>query len=152
MTREEKKAYYEAYYLSNKEKKKAYYLSNKEKIKAYYLANKERIKAYTKEYQLVNKENIEAYKKEYYIANKAQRKAHYLASKHEPLVYLLPKCNWVGTTECISSRIHRHKGLGRNTDNYKILKKFETRAEALDFERKMHDLGYKGRHKNNLYI
>ena len=145
MTREEKsKAHKKAWREANKDKKKAY-------DKEYRLANKDRLKAQRKEYRLANKENIKAY----YIANKekisAMNKGYYLANKHKPLVYLLPKCNWVGTTECISSRIQNHKNVGRNTDNYKILKKFETRAEALDFERKMHNLGFKGRHKNNLY-
>ena len=138
MTKEErKKAYRKAYYLANKEKNKERIIAYK---KAYYIANKERITADVKAYNLANKENKKAYYKEYY-----------LGWKHKPLVYLLPKCNWVGTTECIRSRIYKHISLGRNTDNYKILKKFETRAEALDFERKMHDLGYQGRHKNNAY-
>lgn len=122
MTREEKKK------ACNKE----YYIANKEKWKAHYAANKEK-------------------KKAYYIANKEKRKAYRSSRKHEPLVYLLPKCNWVGTTESITERIYNHKRVGRNVENYKILKRFDNRADALGFERKMHDLGYNGRHANNLY-
>jgi len=174
---EEKKAYSKAYYEANKKKlkahydankeekkayDKAYYKANKEKVKEYRDANKEKNKAYSKAYYQVNKDKSKAYReankekiKAYYKYNKEEKKAYsqvYRKSiKHKPLVYLLPKENYVGTTECISYRISQHKNVGRNTEKYKILKRFENREDALVLERKMHNIGFSGKHANNSY-
>ena len=115
--------------IDRKEYRKAYYQANKERIKKYQDANKDRKKAYDKVY----------------------RKAYRKAKKHKPLVYLLPKENWIGVTSDLYHRIAKHKHLGRNVENYKPLKCFENRTDALELESKMHDLGFKGRHINNSY-
>jgi len=115
------------------EKKKAY-------MKAWREANKNKIKIQQSAYREANIEKLKAYEKSY----KEDK-------KHKPLVYLLPKENYVGTTTCIYIRMINHKVLGKNTDNYKILKRFENRLDALELERKMHDIGYKGKHINNSY-
>jgi len=110
---------------------------------------------YLKSYREANKDKVGALCKAWRDANKVKtkeyNKAYQKSLKHSPLVYLLPKENYIGTTSVISRRISEHKSLGRNTDNYKILKRFETRADALELERKMHDIGYKGKHTNNSY-
>lgn len=79
MNKEEKKAYYKAYYQANKEKKKAYSEANGEKIKAYKKAwnetNGEKLKAYRE----ANKEKQKASSKAYYQANKEKLNA---SNKH----------------------------------------------------------------------
>jgi len=75
---ENKKDYYAAYRLKNKEKikqaKKTYRLKNKEKIKEkqkeYYKNNKENLLLEKKKYHKLNKNNILQKKKEYYAGNK----------------------------------------------------------------------------------
>ena len=60
-------------------------------------------------------------------------------------VYLLPDSNYVGQTEQLKTRMYRHKSdYKRNTDNVKILDTFDTRDEALKYERILHKQGYNG--------
>ena len=58
-------------------------------------------------------------------------------------VYLLPKENYVGQTNCLQNRMYKHKSDGRNT-KYKILHKTSCREEAKLVESAYHSLGYKG--------
>ena len=39
----------------------------------------------------------------------------------------------------------------RNTNNYRILRTFDNREDALELESFLHELGYEGKHKQNLY-
>jgi hypothetical protein len=101
MNKEEKRAYYKAYYEANKEKlntyAKTYYEANKEKAKAsyktYYEANKEKIKANYKAYKEVNKEKIKANYKAYKETNKeklnAQRRAYFRNKRKTDELYAL---------------------------------------------------------------
>jgi len=113
---------------------------NTETQREYYQKNKERL-------QLKRRE---AYKrrrlKELESANRRRRE-----SVHEPLVYLLPKENYVGTTSNLKNRLSVHKNKGRNTGGWIILAKFEVRAEALKLESFYHNIGYNGKHKYNVY-
>jgi len=121
------------YYQNNKEKAKEYYQDNKEKIKEYYQDNKEKIIEYQKEYQ-----------KEY-------SRQKQIADKHPPLVYLLVKENYVGTTENLKKRLSDHKVKGKDISDVKILGRFFERQDALELERSYHEKGYKGKHKLNTY-
>ena len=112
----------------------------KERQRQYYLKNKEKLKEWRRQYRIKNKERISAKQKEY------------RSSKgHKPTVYLLPKENYVGTTENIHYRMSVHKYSGNNIDGYRILSEFDSREDALEVEGLLHDLGYNGRHKKNSY-
>lgn len=67
-------------------------------------------------------------------------------------VYLLPVHNYVGTTNCISERMSKHRTKAkRDTSNYRILYSSTNRKDALELEELLHDIGYEGRHKKNWY-
>ena len=61
-------------------------------------------------------------------------------------VYLLPDYNYVGQTQNVPMRMQtQYNKWGRNTNNFEILHKCNTRQEALVIELKYHDLGYEGK-------
>jgi hypothetical protein len=138
--------------------------------KKYYLANKEKIAAYQKEFNAKNAERIAARSKEYHKTylrneesqskNKAQQKIYrrntrehravitkaYRESFQDGLftVYILPKENYVGQTDCYPLRIKNHKSLGKDITDAKVLGKYKTREEALAIEASYHAKGYNG--------
>lgn len=116
--------------------------------KQYYNQNAD----YFKRYKLENSDSIREHYKQYCLENpdKIIQKYH---SKKDGLyhVYYLPDHNYVGTTDCITYRIRKHRSGGRNTDNYQILASFEDRAKALRFESLLHDSGFEGKHSRNSY-
>jgi hypothetical protein len=138
--------------------------------KKYYLANKEKIAAYHKEFNAKNAVRIAARRKEYektYSRNeesqakkKAQQKIYrrnnrehravvskaYRDSFKDGLftVYVLPKENYVGQTDCYPLRIKNHKSLSRDITDAKVLGKYATREEALAVEASYHAKGYNG--------
>jgi hypothetical protein len=74
----------------------------------------------------------------------------YLDGLHH--VYLLPIPNYVGITSSMYLRLRVHeRTYGRDITNYRILHSCKSRNDALELEEFLHDLGYNGRHKNNLY-
>lgn len=116
------------------------------KYQRWYRKNKEKSNAYSKEYHNKNRGEILERKRAY-------DKQKNIDNKHKPTVYLLVNENYVGTTENITNRISQHKkDNGRDISKVEILGEFETRQEALGFERQLHSEGYKGRHRFNLYI
>ena len=66
-------------------------------------------------------------------------------------VYLLPIENYVGTTKNIETRMSHHRGNGKDTTGYRILYSSDNRTDCLELEELLHKIGYKGRHKNNMY-
>jgi len=97
-----------------------------------------------KKYNDANKEKTAAY----YQANKARFK-DYGESLKDGLftVYLLPKENYVGMTNCLSKRLSTHKTRqNRDITGVWILGKYETKREALDIEAEYHASGFKGKH------
>jgi hypothetical protein len=67
-------------------------------------------------------------------------------------VYILPYHHYAGTTECVIRRMAHHKSAyGRNTDNYEVVGSYENREDAKAHEKRLHDLGYAGRHAKNAY-
>lgn len=66
-------------------------------------------------------------------------------------VYLLVKENYVGTTKNIQTRMSHHRSNGKDTLDYRILYSSENRKDCLELEELLHEIGYKGRHKNNMY-
>ncbi len=111
---------------TEEEKKEAARLRSK----AWRLANKEKHAAYQRKYRGDNKDNAAAYRE----------------SKKDGLftVYLLPKENYVGQTECLSRRLQRHRYKNRNTTDAKVLGKYKTREEALAIGSSYHAKGYNG--------
>ena len=60
-------------------------------------------------------------------------------------VYILPNSNYyVGQCEVISVRMDKHRCDGRNTDDYIILHRCDTREEAKWYESVYHKLGFPG--------
>ena len=98
-----------------------------------------------------NKDKVKETKRKWVQNNKDYGKDWYDNRKHNPLVYIIVKENYVGMTENISHRISGHKNLGRDTSEVIELATFDSRTEALAFEKKLHELGYNGKHKNNTY-
>lgn len=108
----------------DKEKQRQWYLQNKDKVKLHKKKWRDNNKQYTKHYQ------IDGY--------------HY--------VYLLEDYNYVGCTNSIGRRFRTHKAeCGRDCTNYKILYKSLDRKDALEVEKKYHDMGYDGKHNKNTY-
>ena len=66
-------------------------------------------------------------------------------------VYLIPKDNYVGTSEQLKMRLAGHRYYGRDTTGWRILYSTKNRDEALELESLLHDLGYNGRHNRNTY-
>ncbi len=115
------------------------------KYQRYYLKNKEKLNAYSKEYHDKNRDDILERKRAY-------DKQKNIDNKHKPTVYLLVKENYVGTTENLENRLSCHKkDSGRDISKVEILGEFETRQEALDLEKKLHNEGYEGKHRFNTY-
>ena len=99
-------------------------------------------KDWSKAWKDKNKEKLKEYNKAYYQKTKANRKKYYTDGHYS--VYLLPNENYVGQTQGIKYRMYRHKSLGTDTSDYKILHTFSTREEALAKEKEYHDKGYRG--------
>lgn len=110
----------------DKNKINKYRLENPDKVRQYKIDNSEALRQIARQYAKSKKDGL-----------------HY--------VYLLPEERWVGTTNNLYQRMAKHRFSGRNPSNYQILASFEDRGEALELERKMHDQGYRGRHKLNVY-
>ena len=66
-------------------------------------------------------------------------------------VYILPEEHYAGTTTWMQHRLSQHKRKGKNIEGYRVLYSTKNRDEALELESLLHDMGYKGRHKNNSY-
>ncbi|CAB4153710.1 hypothetical protein UFOVP639_23 [uncultured Caudovirales phage] len=98
----------------------------------------------SKIYRDNNVEKTRIRKKIYNEAQKNKTQTHY--------VYLLPLENYVGTTKNIYDRMSKHRTRsGRDISGYRILYKSDNRNDALELERLLHDIGYLGRHINNMY-
>jgi hypothetical protein len=96
-----------------------------------------------------NKDKVSEHNKAYNKKNRSKRKLHSKkeneSRKHKPLVYLIESYNYVGVTENLYGRLSTHRTKqNRETSTATILAEFETRREALDFEKEMHNAGYEG--------
>jgi hypothetical protein len=110
--------------------------------KEYYHRNKERInfnrRGGEKKPLLTDAEKKQK-EKEYNAMYRAKMKQ----APHK--VYLLTDYNYVGTTQWIIKRFSQHTySKGWDCSNYKILFESMDRNECLEFESKMHSLGYNG--------
>ena len=114
------------------------------KYQRYHKKNKEKRNSYSKKYHSENKEDILARKVIYDKKTRAER-------KHKPLVYLIESENYVGTTEDLHYRLQKHNYNGKDVSEVVVLSEFESRDEALEFEKQLHNNGYNGRHKFNTY-
>jgi hypothetical protein len=59
-------------------------------------------------------------------------------------VYLLPKENYVGISNNLTSRLRNHHSLGKIVENCRILASFAIKEDAKELENFLHDLGYAG--------
>ena len=115
------------------------------KYQRYHLKNKAKRNEYSKQYHSENREQILERKVSY---DKDKR----VIDKHNPLVYLIVNENYVGTTENLFSRLHKHKGnYKRDVSEVIILAEYSDRADALELEEALHNEGYKGKHRFNTY-
>ncbi len=89
------------------------------------------------------KNNTESY------INRMQER--YSKAKGDCKVYLLENENYVGVTQNMEWRMSQHKHLNRNTDKVRVLYQTKNRADALELEELLHDIGYEGRHSQNTY-
>lgn len=103
-----------------------------------------------KEWVLKNKEKVRAHKKKWSDSNKEYAKSYQIDGYY--YVYLLEDYNYVGCTNSIGRRFRGHKSeCGRDCTNHKILYKTNNREDALEVEKKYHNMGYDGKHSKNLY-
>jgi len=69
------------------------------------------------------------------------------------LVYYLPEENYCGITNNPPRRMSRHKFVGNDTNNWRVLATAKTREEALITENKYHkELGMNGGYKKAIKI
>jgi predicted GIY-YIG superfamily endonuclease len=102
------------------------------------------MKVKNKDYRIENVEKESKRKKEYRDLQKSKPIIHH--------VYLLPNENYVGTTMNVVERMSKHRIVNkRNTNNYRILSSFSNREDALELEELLHNMGYDGKHINNMY-
>ena len=103
----------------------------------YYEANKEKAANYYKVYNKVNKERMSL-----------QRKGYIASKKHEPVVYYLPEHHYVGVTDCLYTRLIRHRSFNKRlTGDCEIIYTAKDMTEARAVERYMHyEMGYNGRY------
>ena len=109
------------------------------------MRDKEKQRAYNKAYHIKNREKI-LKRKEFTDKERA------IKNKHNPLVYLVVNENYVGTTENLQQRLWKHSAdYKRDVSEVIILGSFNNRADALELEEALHNEGYKGKHRFNLY-
>lgn len=125
----------------------------KEYLKRYNEKNKDKIKAYKASYYKKNLDSIKEYNKSNSVKISEWHKTRRLDHTHDPIVYLLEKENYVGTTNRLTYRLNKHKNkYNRDVSEVIILGEFKDRDEALELERALHKEGYKGKHINNRYV
>jgi len=116
------------------------------------MMTKEERREYSKRYRAVNKEKVAAHKKAWTEKNKekvaAVKKGWYEAKKHEPVVYYLPEHHYVGVTDCLYTRLIRHRSFNKRlTGDCEIIYTAKDMTEARAVERYMHyEMGYNGRY------
>jgi len=113
-------------------------------LEQYYKGHKSYCKkcstAKTRQYFHDNKEIRLSQQKDYYEKHKT----------NEAHVYILPKENYAGVTKNIKFRMYVHKDDGNDTTGYRVLYSTPQVEEAFELESLLHDLGYEGRHTNNM--
>jgi predicted GIY-YIG superfamily endonuclease len=112
----------------------------KDYAKRYRAANKEKQAALTKRWRKDNKEAIREKKR---LENEALKDDFYT-------LYYLPEEHYIGVTCRPKMRMKKHRTEGnRITKGYEVVSIFNTKKEALDTERFMHDyLDYNGKNLN----
>ena len=130
------------------------------------MKTKEEKRAYAREYYRINKESVLARQNAYNKDNRdllnAQGRARYknnhahirnrinarMAELRDDFytMYYLPEEHYIGITNYPKKRMQLHKHTQRNnTEGWEVVYTFKTKREALDMERKFHDvLGYFG--------
>mgnify|MGYP000076357592 FL=1 len=108
--------------------------------KRYRAANKEKLAALNKRWRQENKEAIREKKR---LENQALKDNFYT-------LYYLPEEHYIGVTCRPEMRMKKHRTeSSRITKGYEVISTFDTKKEALDVERFMHDyLGYNGKNSN----
>ena len=60
-------------------------------------------------------------------------------------LYYLPEDHYIGISNCIYKRMAVHRSrFDRHTEDVEIVATFDTRAEALHYEKLLHSIGYNG--------
>jgi hypothetical protein len=132
--------------------RKAYREANKEKLAAqqkirsqrYYKLNKEKVATESKKWVDNNPEASKAHKKKWKDKNPEYDKNYISKYKNgKYTMYYLPYHHYIGVTNCIYLRMKCHKSeFDRYIDDVEIVAEFDTKAEALHYERLMHSIGY----------
>lgn len=67
-----------------------------------------------------------------------------------PIYYVYVIGDYAGMSKGVRARMKKHRQDGRNTDGLQLLRIFETKREALDYERHLQEnCGYLGKHYSN---
>ena len=65
-------------------------------------------------------------------------------------VYMLTNAKeYVGYTNNEWRRMTEHRATGKDTTDYRVLMKCDTKEDAIELEELLHDMGYPGRHKKS---
>jgi hypothetical protein len=104
---------------------------------------------YDAEYRKRNKEAISLKKAKYYAKNKEkfilyEKKRYQSKIKDYWSVYILPKANYVGITRNIDTRMIKHKSVGRDTSDYRILHEIYNEEDARRMEDMYHRINFEG--------
>ncbi len=110
--------------------------------------------ARTQKHYLNNKESYQEKGKKLYYSNPTKwrtKNREWITGKKDGLthVYMLEN-EYVGVTNNLYARMTHHKHVG-NPTNYRVLYSTKNRADALELEELLHDMGYEGKHNKNLY-
>tara|TARA_R110002072_G_scaffold301120_1_gene480063 strand:+ start:488 stop:937 length:450 start_codon:yes stop_codon:yes gene_type:complete len=147
MTKEEKRAYSKAHYIANREA----YINRAKKRRE---SQPEAVAAQQKAYREANKDKVAARKKAYYNANQEKIRARVKAQRATLVddfytMYYIPQHHYIGVTNQPKRRLSAHREVGKDTEGWEVVYTFKTKREALDMERKFHDvLGYNGKNAN----
>tara|TARA_R110000772_G_scaffold176374_1_gene288043 strand:- start:305 stop:715 length:411 start_codon:yes stop_codon:yes gene_type:complete len=131
-----KQEYQREYYKKNKENRQKLYQEKKEYYKEYYQQNKDKIIQYSKKRNEENKDDV---------AKK------YQDTKDGGYVVYMLKDNYVGVTQHTYDRLKQHRSKRGYTGKYVcVLHQTNCAKDASELEELLHDIGYKGRHKQNM--
>ena len=116
-------------------------LKTKKRNRANYLKNRDRDREKNKEKsRLWYSKNSEKAKKQMSEYRKSKTLDGYA-------LYYIPKHNYIGITNRPDLRASQHKHIGKDVSRFTVLTTYTTKREALDAEKYMHNLGFKGENK-----
>ena len=82
------------------------------------------------------------------LLNQKRKERYYKLKDGKWRVYMLPNAyNYVGYTGiALHERMNRHRYVGNDTTDYRVLMECDTEEDAVELESLLHDMGYPGKY------